>query len=162
MHNGNTDVAPLDPNTPFSKRCVWQILTNIYKYCKILTVVDQKHTCFKRGMYKKEESAGRLSGAWGYQCCLFILIMIWISIFILISIWILISPHPPPPHAGAVRRRGRVGAWGGRYTKYAQDIDKYWTSFCSPIGSRWELRTNRDDFAAWNCVPRLFDVSPNR
>ena len=42
--------------------------------------------CFQKGMSKKEI----VSGGWGYQYCLFILIRTWTSISILISIWILI------------------------------------------------------------------------
>ena len=37
----------------------------------------------------------------------------------------------------------------------------YQTSFWSPIGSRWELRTKFDHFSKWFHVPRLFGVFEN-
>ena len=102
----------------------------------MLTIVWPKHTFLKRACLKKESPAGRLSGAWGYQYCLFILTMVWISIFIKISTWILISPHPPPPRAEAVRRRGRGGGMGWVHIIMNMNIEDYiiWyllSFFCS-------------------------------
>ena len=57
--------------------------------------------------------------------------------------------------------RSTIDKYITRYAKYTQYINNYWTSFWSPIGSRWKLKTKFDNFSAWNCIPRLFDVFPN-
>ena len=52
-----------------------------------------------------------------------------------------------------------------KYTKYLNiltNMNKYWTSFWSPIGSIWELRTKITQFLKWFSVPRLFGVVKNR
>ena len=48
-----------------------------------------------------------------------------------------------------------------RYIYIGIYISIYWTSFCSPIGPRSELRTKFGNFSAQDCVPRLFDVFQN-
>ena len=78
-------------------------LTNIDNYCQLLTNIIQTFTenatswqnwpCFFKACLKKKKKKVLMDAAsrtWGYQYCLFIWIMIWISIYILISIWILI------------------------------------------------------------------------
>ena len=86
------------------------------------------------------------------------------------ALWKLVYPASLPEHKASRKRRPRR-EWGRRkmpscmyrtkYTKYNQYIDKYWTSFWSPIGSIWELRTKFSRHFDCLFVPRLFGVCKN-
>ena len=52
--------------------------------------------------------------------------------------------------------------WEGGHTQILDKAPTYQTSFRSPIGSRWKLRTKFDHHYALNCVPRLFGVLKNK
>ena len=55
-----------------------------------------------------------------------------------------------------------VGRYSAKYANHKQYIDKYWTSFWSPIRSIGESTTNNNICYAWNCLPHLcYAPSPN-
>ena len=58
--------------------------------------------------------------------------------------------------------RNTVCRYSTRYAKSPPCIDKYWISFWSPNGSRWELKANFNHFSAWTCVSCLLRVFHNR